>query len=389
MTKNSWVAFVKSAELHKQLSLFAIEHNHPNLLVEKTDIRESIYKISAQTKLYIIEFSAKEDLTAYEIFIQKAHALGALVLILYNKKTSIDFNWAKNIFVDQLQTLPLLNNELEEVIFKTINSKKPNKKEHKNTRAKILTFIKLKPHSGSMTAAINSANLLAAKNKVLLIDFDNFFSPTVLHCNLEPQTHLSEMLLNSERIDTKLIKNSAYKVDKNLDLLASQDPLDKEIKITNHSIDKLISQSTKIYDIIIIHLPFGPSATKHPAVTLADNIISVVTLNSATRANLLRLYPELLKSNAKEKFKFWVNNTEKYSDIDSDEFFKATDIIPCGEISYDFDLMAEAREEHVLATKIAPDSKFAKELAKLLANMQLYDYMETSLWEKIRSLWKK
>lgn len=367
ISDKSWQAFVTTVEVHQSLTEFALNKGVDSAVVDRCSIRDALYLIN-DAELFLLEYipNAEQDL-AYKLFAQRVHDRGGKIILLSTKDNMPDFNWLTSVGIDSVDIIPIDQSRLE-LVFNDVCKSNPS---IMSTCAKIISFVKFKPNNGSFTCALNTAAMLSKKHKTLIIDFDLYFSPSSTFFDFAKNNYLEELLENPDRIDGQLIFSSVIKISKDLFILSSSVGLDKSMKYSKTSIDKLIVSCSEIYEYIVIYLPFSEDVYSHPALMLSDFLVGVINLDSANKRSIKSMMPLLLKTNNLKNIHIVVNQVKKSLDISMDVFFKDLEIKPAGKISFHESLMADARKEKTIAFSLDPGSKFSHELSYVLMKVGL------------------
>lgn len=125
---------------------------------------------------------------------------------------------------------------------------------------------------GTSSVACNVASYLAekAERRVVLVDLDTSAGAQALMLGVEPNAGLAEALDSPSRIDDLFVERATIAVGARLDLLASEQPIDRAAPIKLEASETLIERLRKKYFYVIVDLPRGLGPVADALVAAAD-----------------------------------------------------------------------------------------------------------------------
>lgn len=188
---------------------------------------------------------------------------------------------------------PVTKEALEDSIERAIKSQEqaPEAKPGDAKLGRFVVFIGAKGGIGSSTLATNCAWLIANehKAKTVLIDFDLQFGTMALNLDLEPSHGLSEVLANASRIDGLFLTSAMVSVGPNLMVLASEEPLEREVQINAEATGLLLDQLRQTNAFVVADLPRACLSTSKEMLAKATDIVVVADLSLPCVRDTLRL----------------------------------------------------------------------------------------------------
>jgi len=143
--------------------------------------------------------------------------------------------------------------------------------------AKIITVMGTRGGVGATTIGVNMAWILANElhHKTALLDFDPQLGTVALALDLEPGKGLRDALEKPERIDGLFLDRVMVKLDGNLSILSTEEPLEEEITATEAAAEALFKQARPKFSHIIVDVPRTLSPFTRYALKHSDHIVCV------------------------------------------------------------------------------------------------------------------
>lgn len=148
---------------------------------------------------------------------------------------------------------------------------------------------------GASAIAVGAAWQIANRHKkqVGLVDLDIQFGTASLSLDLDPGTGLRSALEQPDRIDSLFVASAMISCGDNLYVLSGEEPLDHEIQVQAESVDRLIGELKRIFDVVVIDLPRHLVATCSTVLQSANSIALVTDLSLAGLRDCLRIRSSL------------------------------------------------------------------------------------------------
>ncbi len=156
---------------------------------------------------------------------------------------------------------------------------------------RFIVFIGAKGGIGASTLATNCAWLLANEHraKTVLVDFDLQFGTMALNLDLEPSHGLSEVLANASRIDGLFLTSAMVSAGENLTVLASEEPLEREVQINAEAAGLLLNQLRVSCAFVVADLPRSFLSVSKETLAKATDVVVVSDLSLPSVRDTLRL----------------------------------------------------------------------------------------------------
>ena len=148
---------------------------------------------------------------------------------------------------------------------------------------------------GGSAVAVGLAWQIANRHKkqVGLVDLDLQFGTASLSLDLDPGSGLRSALEQPDRIDSLFVASAMVSCGDNLYVLSGEEALDQEVQVQAQSVDRLISELKRIFDVVIIDMPRHLVATCSSVMQTADSVALVTDLSLAGLRDSLRIRTSL------------------------------------------------------------------------------------------------
>ncbi len=148
---------------------------------------------------------------------------------------------------------------------------------------------------GGSAVAVGLAWQIANRHKkqVGLVDLDLQFGTASLSLDLDPGTGLRSALEQPDRIDSLFVASAMVSCGDNLYVLSGEEALDQEVQVQAASVDRLIGELKRIFDVIIIDMPRHLVATCSSVLESAHSVGLVTDLSLAGLRDSLRIRTSL------------------------------------------------------------------------------------------------
>lgn len=188
---------------------------------------------------------------------------------------------------------PVTKEAIDEAVERAVKSQEQTSeaKPGEGKLGRFVVFIGAKGGIGCSTLATNCAWLLANehKAKTVLVDFDLQFGTMALNLDLEPSHGLSEVLANASRIDGLFLTSAMVSAGQNLMVLASEEPLEREVQINAEAAGLLLNQLRQTYAFVVADLPRAHLAMSKETLGKATDIMVVSDFSLPSVRDTLRL----------------------------------------------------------------------------------------------------
>jgi len=244
-------------------------------------------------------------------------------------------------------------------------------------QVKVISVIGSRGGAGTTTLCVNLAWLLAnkKKQKTALFDFDPQLGTLALELDLDAGKGMKEAIEKPDRIDSLFVDRVMVRLDENLSLLSSEEPLEETISFANDmAAQALLKQAKTKFSHIIIDLPRHLSPLSRYALANSTTVICVTEYTMAGLRDSLR-YLEYCRDILKIPAPLFIANKVGIAgkhQMSQAEFEKGLGVpilfnIPFSSEIYDVATSGEVLVEHV---KQAAASKVFQEIANHLSDAQ-------------------
>lgn len=154
----------------------------------------------------------------------------------------------------------------------------------------------IRGNCGASTIAMRLARLLTLDTsaKALLIDANFISGDLAAQCDIQANSGFFSAISAGVAVDDILLTRSAMEISENLDLLATDAPLDSHFDITRELLKEVLDEATNQYSYIVAELPSHQLVGALPAGQSCDTLILVsdARLGSAMELTRWRLWLE-------------------------------------------------------------------------------------------------
>lgn len=192
----------------------------------------------------------------------------------------------------------------------------------RTSSAKIITYFSSKGGVGKSALALNNAVVLSKdfNKKILLIDLDLQFGDISMMVNQYSKKNILDIIDEGQCDSYENIKSYLYKYNDNLDILFAPTKPEASEYITKESIEKIITNCEKKYDVIIIDTGINFNDSTLYVLDIAKDILYVSTMDIISLKNT-KLGLQVMQSlnYEKDKVKLVINRcTSSYGINKSD-----------------------------------------------------------------------
>lgn len=150
----------------------------------------------------------------------------------------------------------------------------------------VIAFLKAGGGVGASTLAVQSACLLASRNKpdqarVCLLDLDVQFGTGALYLDLDNRVGLANLLESPERLDPELLHSVMGQHESGLDLLAAPRDIMALDVLTPAIVEQCLKLARGEYDTVFLDLPEAWTTWSYKAIQSSDLVILVIQLTVA------------------------------------------------------------------------------------------------------------
>ncbi|WP_424931984.1 AAA family ATPase [Amaricoccus macauensis] len=145
---------------------------------------------------------------------------------------------------------------------------------------------------GTTTIAINTAWIMSERlnRRTALVDMDIYSGSIALALDMEPTRGLREAFDDPKRVDEVFLQNAMNKVGKNLHVLATEEALDDQVRMSDDKMATLAQMMHGNFDMSVLDLPRHFALREATLLGKCDDfvIVTELTLQSLRDANRLR-----------------------------------------------------------------------------------------------------
>ena len=150
----------------------------------------------------------------------------------------------------------------------------------------VIAFLKAGGGAGASTLAVQSACLLASRNKsergrVCLLDLDLQFGTGALYLDLDNRVGLANLLESPERLDPELLHSVMGQHECGLDLLAAPRDMIALDALTPAVVEQCLKLARSEYGTVFLDLPEAWTTWSYKAIQGSDLVILVLQLTVA------------------------------------------------------------------------------------------------------------
>ena len=236
---------------------------------------------------------------------------------------------------------------------------------------RIQAFVGAKGGVGSSTIAHHVGWLMARDYAVdtVITDLDIAFGTAGLNFNLETPQGIVEALGASERIDQVLIDRLLTKCGDRLSLLASSGSVDRDVSVDSQALQTILDAVRTTVPMVVVDVPNVWAPWSKVTLTAADEVIITATPELACLRNAKNLIDFLKAARPNDRPPHLVLNQVgvlKRPEIPVAEFARGVGIEPTMVMPFDAKTFGTASSNGQMIFDVAPKSKAAEELTKLV-----------------------
>lgn len=132
---------------------------------------------------------------------------------------------------------------------------------------------------GTTSIATQLGVLWSQTSQVGIVDLDVQFGSTALFLDLKPSLTVANLLEDSERMDSELLKSVAVRHKSGLEVVAAPTDMFPIDAITTDFTDHLLRTATQTYDVVLVDLPTVWTEWTVSVLQRADAIVMVTNLS--------------------------------------------------------------------------------------------------------------
>ena len=238
----------------------------------------------------------------------------------------------------------------------------------------VIAFLKAGGGVGASTLAVQSACLLASRNKserarVCLLDLDLQFGTGALYLDLDNRVGLADLLESPERLDPELLHSVMGQHECGLDLLAAPREVMALDALTPASVEQCLRLARSEYGTVFLDLPEAWTTWSYRAIQSSDLVILVLQLTVAG-VRQARRQIDTLRAHGLEDVpvKVALNRYEKSwgKSVDLKDAEKALGRKFDYFIANDYKTVSEALNQGVALSKIKKKTKVETSIQKMI-----------------------
>ena len=219
---------------------------------------------------------------------------------------------------------PITGQELRRTML-TANQREGEADEGANGR--VVVVIGAHGGVGSSSMAVAAAWQLANefRKQVALVDLDLQFGTAALSLDLDSGSGLRNALEEPDRIDSLFVASAMVNCGDNLYVLSGEEPLDQNFIIRPESLERLIAELKRIFDIVVIDMPRHLVAISATVLESAEAVALVTDLSLAGLRDSLRIRTNLETMAPETQLTIVANRVglAKSSELPTGEFAKS------------------------------------------------------------------
>ncbi|MCB1354188.1 MAG: P-loop NTPase [Rhodobacteraceae bacterium] len=191
-------------------------------------------------------------------------------------------------------------------------------------RGRLVGVIGARGGVGASTIAINTAWIMADRlsRRTGLVDMDIYAGSIALALDIEPTRGLREAFDDPKRVDEVFLQNAMKKIGKNLHVLATEEPFDDLVPMTDDKMLMLADTMHGNFDMSILDLPRHFILREPQLFARCDDFVVVAELTLQSLRDTNRLRKLLGLRNRKAKIHVIANRVSSRPDITVSEFEK-------------------------------------------------------------------
>jgi pilus assembly protein CpaE len=174
--------------------------------------------------------------------------------------------------------------------------------DHGRVKGRLIGVLGARGGVGATTIAINTAWIMSERlnRRTALVDMDIYSGSVALALDIEPTRGLREAFDDPKRVDDVFLHNAIRKVGKSLHVLATEEALDDQVRMSDDKMMLLAQTMHANFDISILDLPrrFVLRETKLLAKCDDFVIVAELTLQSLRDANRFRNFLQFYNRDA-------------------------------------------------------------------------------------------
>ena len=373
-----FMAFSKDSETTAILKKFASMHGWEEDMIHSGDIDTAteFLKSHYSPKVLFVDITSTADKVSASLdALADVCDPGIKVIVSGTINEYSFYCWLVEVGISSYLLKPFNMNAMEAAYQKAseVNAPSAAKTEETKKEAKIITVIGTRGGVGATTICVNMAWILANSlyQKTALLDFDPQLGTVALALDLEPARGLRDALEKPERIDGLFVDRVMIRVDDNLSILSTEEPLEENIVANEVAAESLFKQCRTKFSHIVVDLPRALTPFTRHAINRADHILCVTEYTIAGLRESLR-YLEYCRDILKIKPPIFVANRVGLAgkhQMPQDEFEKGLGRKIAFNIPFVLDAHAAATSGEVLAetAKNIPATKMLHHLAEYFA----------------------
>lgn len=151
--------------------------------------------------------------------------------------------------------------------------------------------------AGATTMAVSAAVELATgpKSKTLLLDLNLQHGAAALMMGARPGPGLRMVLEDPQSADTLLIERAAIEVGQRLRLIAADESLESEVRLTEAAILQVLNLVRQKFNYVVVDLPSPLPPELHQVLAIARHVLLVVTPDVVSVRNARKIRQLALK----------------------------------------------------------------------------------------------
>jgi pilus assembly protein CpaE len=239
--------------------------------------------------------------------------------------------------------------------------------DHGQVKGRLIGVLGARGGVGATTLAINIAWIMSERlnRRTALVDMDIYAGSIALALDMEPTRGLREAFDDPRRVDDVFLHNAMNKVGKSLHVLATEEALDDQVRMSDDKMMMLAQTMHTNFDISILDLPRRFVLREATLLSKCDDfvIVAELTLQSLRDANRYRNFLQFYNRDA--TVHIVGNRFAAHGDVSSKEFEDGLETPLRCKLPFERKLLSSSTMKGVPLAAINPKHRIVTELHKL------------------------
>jgi pilus assembly protein CpaE len=184
--------------------------------------------------------------------------------------------------------------------------------------------------SGSTTVAVSLASMLseAPPRPVVMVDLNLYGGDAALTLDVQPNSALSTVLTQADRVDDLLLERGLIKVTSRLDMLASLESIDAPFAFDEDAVMALLEQVSRRYRYVVVEIPAHAACRLQKVLHMPSTLVLVSDGRLSSARDVARWRSTLRENTSERAMVHVLNQHGAPGGLPLAEFTKASGAAP-------------------------------------------------------------